>query len=161
MHALSHGFSQYLKMKLQALLSASAWLLSQVLPITLQKFSPCHQKGHRPFTFPPVEVLLCLELPGKLIKACKPVLCPPLPRWHQELLLLPAALLCFHFQVREISAHDSHKDFFICTKFLFLFLQSCPLPFFWICRFHLSTLSHIKVTDYYLSILISLLLQKP
>lgn len=101
-------------MKFQPLLSPSAWLLSQILPTTLQKFSPCHQKRHKPFCTPPAEALHCLGHLQKLVLACKPALCP-LPRWHKWLLLLPPALLRFHFQVRDISAHDSHRFFHLST----------------------------------------------
>lgn len=149
MHSLSHGFCQHLKMNLQALLSQSAWLLTQIPSTTLQKFSPCHQKGHKLFCTPSCWSALLPWTPGKADKSLQ--ICS-LSRWHKGLLLLPTAPLYFHFQVREI------PDFLICIKLL---LQRRPLPFSRKCSFHLSTLSHIKVRGYCLSILIWLLLQNP
>lgn len=68
---------------------------------------------------------------------------------------------CISTSKSETSQHMTLTGFSICLQLLFLSLQSCPLPFSWKCSFHLSTLSHIKVTDYYLWILIWLLLEKP
>lgn len=38
--------------------------------------------------------------------------------------------------------------FFICLKLTFLFLQSCPLPFFWKCSFQLFHISKWQITTY-------------
>lgn len=139
--------------------------MSQILPPNLHKFSPCPQKReHKPFCSP---FCWCAPLPwtsSKIDISLQTCSASFSTQMTQESAASSYSTSTFPFPSQIYLSTRLSQSFFIHIQLLIflLFLQSCPLPFFWKCSFHLlNAFTYHKVADYYSSILIRLPLQKP